>query len=209
LKFQLPKIYPITDVRICGLSHAEQVKRLITGGAAMIQLRDKDASPMDFYQAALEALEIGRRHGVKILINDRVDIALAIRADGVHLGQEDLSPGYARKLLGEKAIIGYSTHSVGQAREAVGLSVDYIAIGPLFHTRTKENPDDVIGLGGIRDVREAIGEFPLVAIGGIDAENIGDTLKAGADSAAIIRYLLSDAEDIIRKMRELTARCGF
>jgi thiamine-phosphate pyrophosphorylase len=208
LKFQLPKIYPITDVRVSGLSHAEQVKRLIAGGASMIQLRDKNASPRDFYRDALEALEISGRQGVKILINDRVDIALATQADGVHVGQDDLSPEHARKLLGDKAIIGYSTHSVEQAIEALSFPVDYIAIGPIFPTQTKEDPEDVIGLEGIREVRQAIGEFPLVAIGGIGAINIGDTLEAGADSAAIISYLLSAAEDITLKMKELTATYG-
>ncbi len=174
----------------------------------MIQLRDKHASPRDFYSDALEALEISRRQGVKILINDRVDIALATQADGVHVGQDDLSPEHARKLLGDKAIIGYSTHSVEQAIEALSFPVDYIAIGPIFPTQTKEDPEDVIGLEGIRDVRQAIGEFPLVAIGGIGAINIGDTLEAGADSAAIISYLLSAAEDITLKMKELTATYG-
>lgn len=174
----------------------------------MIQLRDKHASPKDFYRVALEALEISWRHGVKILINDRVDIALATQANGVHVGQDDLSPEHVRELLGGKAIIGYSTHSVEQAIEARRYPVDYIAIGPIYPTQTKESPDDVIGLEGIREVRRAIGEFSLVAIGGISAINIGDTLEAGADSAAIISYLLSEAEDITRKMKELTATYG-
>lgn len=174
----------------------------------MIQLRDKNASPRDFYRDALEALEISRRYGVKILINDRVDMALATQADGVHVGQDDLSPEHARKLLGDKAMIGYSTHSVEQAIEARRYPVDYIAIGPIYATRTKESPDDVIGLEGIREVRRTIGEFPLVAIGGINEKNLGDTLEAGADSAAVISYLLSEAEDITRKMKELTATYG-
>ncbi len=206
MKFQPPKIYPITDVRISGFSHAEQVTRLIAGGAEIIQLRDKDASPKDFYEAAVIVITLARRHGVKILINDRVDIALAANADGIHLGQNDLPPGHAGKLLGDNAIIGYSTHSAEQARNALDLPVDYIAIGPVFPTQTKEKPDDVVGLEGIRAVRDAIGDFPLVAIGGIDAENIGRVFDAGADSAAIIRDLLGDPGSITQKMRELTAR---
>lgn len=201
----LPKIYPITDIRLSGISHAEQVERLIAGGAEFIQLRDKHLSPNEFYEAAKKAVEIGRTHSVKILINDRVDIALAVKADGVHLGQEDLPPEAARKLLGKKAVIGYSTHSAAQAHAALRLPVDYIAIGPVFPTQTKQNPDETVGLEGIREVREAIGEFPLVAIGGIDQESIDDAFKAGADSAAVIRYLLSDSGSITQKMRELTA----
>jgi thiamine-phosphate pyrophosphorylase len=109
LNLELPKIYPITDVRLSGLSHAEQVKRLIDGGARFIQLREKHASPKDFYESASEALKIARENRVKIVINDRVDIALALKADGVHLGQDDLPPAEARKILGEKAIIGRKT----------------------------------------------------------------------------------------------------
>ncbi|MEP7039097.1 MAG: thiamine phosphate synthase, partial [Acidobacteriota bacterium] len=97
----MPKIYPITDTRITNLSHAAQVEKLIEGGATFIQLREKYASPKDFYEQAKEALKIARKSDVKIIINDRVDIALALGADGVHLGQADLSPEHARKILGE------------------------------------------------------------------------------------------------------------
>ncbi len=205
MNLTLPKIYPITDVRLARLSHAEQVERLIAGGAKFIQLRDKYSSPNEFYEAAKTVVEIGRTHSVKILINDRVDIALAVKADGVHLGQDDLPPEHARKLLGAEAIIGYSTHSVAQASDALLLPVDYIAIGPVFQTQTKEKPDDVVGLEGVRAVRQVIGDFPLVAIGGIDLNNVGLVFEAGADSAAVIRDLLSDALGITEKMRDLAA----
>lgn len=197
----LPKIYPITDTRLTGLSHAEQVEKLIAGGARFIQLREKRASPKEFYEAAQAALEIARRNGTKIIINDRVDIALAVGADGVHLGQDDLPPAAARKILGEKAIIGFSTHSVGQAIEAVGFPVDYVAIGPVFATQTKENPDEIVGLEGIRQVRAAIGDFPLVAIGGIRAENFRACLEAGADSLAIIKSILFPSEKIAENLQ--------
>ena len=118
----LPKIYPITDTRLVNLSHAEQVERLSGGGAKLIQLREKYDSPKDFYEQAKDALEIARKYDVKIIINDRVDIALALKADGVHLGQDDISPAHARKILGEKAIIGFSTHNLKQAIEAVKLA---------------------------------------------------------------------------------------
>jgi len=200
----LPKIYPITDTRLTSLSHAEQVEKLIAGGARFIQLREKHASPKQFYEAAQAAIEIARRDGAKIIINDRVDIALALKADGVHLGQDDLSPAEARKILGENAIIGFSTHSVGQAIEAVTLPLDYIAVGPVFATETKENPDEIVGLEGVRQVRAAIGDFPLVAIGGITTENFRAVLKAGADSLAIIKSVLFPPEKIAENLRSFT-----
>ena len=132
MKFTLPKIYPITDRRISGLSHIGQVQRLIDGGATLIQIRDKDAAGGEFYTAAVEAIEYARSRGVTIIVNDRVDIGMASGADGVHLGQDDLPPEHARKLLGDNAIIGFSTHSVEQALDAIKLPVDYIAIGPIF-----------------------------------------------------------------------------
>lgn len=200
----LPKIYPITDASITGLSHAEQVRRLLAGGATFIQLREKYASPEDFYRDAGKALEIAREGGAKIIINDRVDIALALKADGVHLGQDDLPPGEARKILGEKAIIGYSTHNLEQASEAVKLPIDYIAVGPVFATKTKENPDEIVGIEMVTRIRDAVGNFPLVAIGGITSENFQVVLRGGADSAAIISDLLSDADKITEKMLRLT-----
>ncbi len=196
MNLNLPKIYPITDTRLTKLSHAEQVKRLIKGGARFIQLRDKYALPKQFYDDAKLAIEIARQSSVKIIINDRVDIALALKADGVHLGQEDLPPAKAREILGEKAIIGFSTHSIGQAVEAVKLPIDYVAIGPVFATTTKENPDEVVGIEGVKRVREAIGDFPLVAIGGISAENVSQILESGADSAAVIKSILFPPENI-------------
>ncbi len=202
----LPKIYPITDTRISKLSHAEQVERLIEGGADIIQLREKYAAPKEFYEAAKVALKIARRRNVKIIINDRVDIALALEADGVHLGQTDLPPEHARRILGKKAIIGFSTHNLQQAAKAVKLPIDYLAIGPVFSTTTKTNPEKTVGIEGVKNVREAVGDFPVVAIGGITFENYRKILQAGANSAAIVRDLLSDANKISEKMREFLIR---
>lgn len=201
-----PKIYPITDTRISQISHAEQCLKLIEGGAKFIQLREKYALSDEFYEEAKKALEIARRHDVKIIINDRVDIALALKADGVHLGQNDLPPEKVRKILGQNAIIGFSTHSVGQALEALKLPIDYIAVGPVFDTSTKKNPDKVIGLEGLKKVRKVIGEFPLVAIGGINFGNFKDIFDAGADSVAIISRLISDADKITENFRKFNSR---
>jgi thiamine-phosphate pyrophosphorylase len=184
------KLYPITDRRISGLSHADQVEQLSSGGAPLIQLREKELPARAFYADAMAALHVARTLGTHLLINDRVDVALAIGADGVHLGQTDLPPAIARKLLGPDAIIGFSTHSVEQARAAVNLPVDYLAIGPIFSTHTKADPDPVVGLIGLREVRK-ICHLPLVAIGGINERNAGSVIAAGADAVAIIASLLA------------------
>ncbi len=192
----LPKIYPITDTNLTNLSHAEQVKKLIAGGAEFIQLREKHASAFDFYEAAEKSLKIARKHNVKIIINDRVDIALTLKADGVHLGQDDLPPEKAREMLGKKAIIGFSTHNLKQAIEAKNKPIDYIAIGPVFATNTKENPDKVVGLNKLKSIRKELGEIPLVAIGGINYENYQSVLNCEVDSVAVISGILSNPKKI-------------
>ncbi|HST51266.1 MAG TPA: thiamine phosphate synthase [Pyrinomonadaceae bacterium] len=204
----LPKLYPITDRRLSGLSHAEQVACLCDGGARVVQLREKSLSPREFYREAEEALLVARRRGAKLIINDRADIALALGADGVHLGQDDMPPESARALLGEDAIIGFSTHNVAQATQAARLPVDYVAIGPVFTTSSKSNPDPCVGLEGVARVRACVGRLPLVAIGGITRENARDVLEAGADSVAVIGALLTSTShaEITRRTREFLDR---
>lgn len=201
--FRLPRVYPITDTQISGLSHAEQVALLADGGATVVQLRDKHASAQDFYEQAKAALTVARARDVQLIINDRADIALALGADGVHLGQDDLPPAAARRLLGEDFVIGFSTHNLKQAIEASTWPVDYLAIGPIFPTSTKENPDPVVGLDGLRLVREAIGARPLVGIGGITRPNARAVISAGADSVALIRGLLTSPEGLSEGLRTL------
>lgn len=205
MNFELPYIYPITDTRLSGISHAEQVEKLICGGATLIQLREKQASPADFFKAADDVVTIARKNGVRIIVNDRVDIALAVKADGVHLGQDDLPPDAARAILGKNAIIGFSTHTLDQALAAIKLPVDYIAFGPIFQTKTKLDPDAVVGLDGLKRVREAIGDFPMVAIGGINRENLQSVFDAGAGSAAMIGAIVADPSAIERRMADLLA----
>ncbi len=208
MTFELPKLYPITDRRLSGLSHAEQVARLCEGGARLVQLREKHLSPREFYQEALEAVRVARSFGAKLIVNDRADVALAVGADGVHVGQDDVPPGAARSLLGEGAVVGFSTHNVGQASEASALPVSYVAFGPVFDTSSKEKPDPVVGLEGVRRVRAAVGGIPVVAIGGITAESAPAVLAAGADSIAVIGALLaaSDPAEITRRTRAFLAR---
>lgn len=208
MSFELPKLYAITDRRLSGLSHAEQVARLCDGGASVVQLREKHLGPREFYREAEEALKVARARGAKLIINDRADIALALGADGVHLGQDDMPPQAARALLGDGAIIGFSTHGPGQAAAAATLPVDYVAVGPVFATASKENPDPTVGLEGIALARALTGRLPLVAIGGISLENAPSVLAAGADSVAVIGALLTcgDPAEITRRTLNFKAR---
>ena len=196
-------LYTITDQHLSGLSHTEQVDLLIDSGAMLIQLREKTDSPLRFFKQAESAVRVARDRGAKIIINDRVDIALALKADGVHLGQEDLGPAAARRILGANAIIGFSTHSLEQARLAAQLPVDYVAIGPIFSTSTKPSTNRPVGLDGLARLREALGGVPLVAIGGITSENIAAVIKAGADVVAVIGDIWVPAKDSLIRIKRL------
>ena len=200
-RFSLPKIYPITDPKLSDLSHLEQTKALIEGGAALIQIRDKVSTSREVFDAAQDCLEYCKTKKVTLIINDRVDIAMMLGADGVHLGQDDLPPSKARALLGEDALIGYSTHTLEQAIEAIKQPIDYIAFGPIYSTATKADHDPIVGLEQLKTVRQAIGDFPLVAIGGINLENYLDVLNSGPDSVAMISALVGDAEKISANMK--------
>jgi thiamine-phosphate pyrophosphorylase len=199
MSISLPPLYPITDRRLSRLSHAAQVERLAAGGSTLIQLRDKWATPREFYGEALEAVRAARRLGVRIIVNDRVDIALAVGADGVHLGQDDLPADKARALAGDGFIIGFSTHSLKQALEASNAPVDYIAIGPVFGTTTKEDPDPAVGLEAIAEIKRRASK-PLVAIGGITLDRARSVIDAGADSLAVISDLYAGG-DITGRVR--------
>lgn len=203
MKFSFPTIYPITDTAISGLSISEQVRRLIKGGASLIQIREKRASSREFYEAAAASVEIAREDGIRIIVNDRVDIAMLVEADGVHLGQDDLSPIHARELLGKDAIIGYSTHTLEQAQAAIKMPIDYLAFGPVFATSTKDDPDPVVGLVILAQIKEVAGNLPLVAIGGITSDNIREVLKSRADSAAMIKALIAEPEKISANIADL------
>jgi len=186
--FQIPKLYPITDCQLSNCTHEEIVQMMLAGGARLIQLRDKDASARELLDAARACLPITQAAGARLIINDRVDVALTSGADGVHLGQEDLSVEEAREILGEDKIIGVSTHSLEQFNAALETSANYIAVGPVFQTKTKENADPVVGLELVRQAK-ALTDRPLVAIGGITVERAAEVIDAGADSVAVISAL--------------------
>jgi len=209
LRFILPKIYPITDTGLSGLSHAEQTGRLIDGGATLIQLRDKTGAANDFFEDASAAVEVAHRRGARVIVNDRVDIALMIGADGVHLGQEDLPTAEARRLLGASAIIGFSTHTTAQVEAAARMSeLDYIAFGPIFPTASKVAPDPAVGLEGLKTIRSLVGSLPLVAIGGINAKTLSQVLGSGADSVAVIGELYRSGPEIAGTFKRLTEFAG-
>jgi thiamine-phosphate pyrophosphorylase len=149
---------------------------------------------------------VARQRGIKIIINDRVDIALALKADGVHLGQDDLPPQAARQLLGPEAIIGFSTHTVKQALSATKMPIDYIAIGPIFSTQTKQSSNLAVGLDGLGQIRQAVGEIPLVAIGGITIQNSDAVLNTGADAIAVIRELWTNSGSVVSPTERLLHR---
>jgi thiamine-phosphate pyrophosphorylase len=205
VRIQLPKVYPITDARISGLSHAEQVQALLAGGANLIQLREKRASSRAFYVDAASALQITRSAGVKLIINDRVDIASALRADGVHLGQDDMPVDAARRILGDDAVIGFSTHNIEQVHQALSLPIDYLAFGPIFPTTSKRNPDPVAGLNQLRLACEMARPMPVVAIGGITTINAQEVLNARADAVAVISAILSNPVMIAENLRRFAA----
>ena len=190
MRLQIPKVYAITDTRLSGLSHADQVARLVDGGATLIQLREKHAAPKDFLRAAAAAFDVAEKQSVRIIINDRVDIAMALSAPGVHLGQTDLPVEVSRRLL-PQSIIGVSTHNLAQVEHAARMPVDYIAFGPIFSTGTKADREPVVGLNLLQQAKQLTGDLPLVAIGGITAANCLEVLHAGADSVAVISALLA------------------
>ena len=202
MSFHLPKIYPITDTTLSSLSHAEQVKRLIAGGATFIQLREKGNSVRAFCNDAGQAISIARSTGANVIINDRVDVALALGADGVHLGQTDMPVAAARRLLGDDAIIGFSTHNIEQVKAARDLPINYLAFGPIFHTQSKRNPDPVAGLEALGLIKSLNCPLPVVAIGGIDKSNVVAVWSAGADSAAIISAIVAEPAQIARNIHD-------
>jgi thiamine-phosphate pyrophosphorylase len=203
-----PFLYAIVDTGLLGArSVGVAVAELARGGAGLVQLRVKESTDADFLAWAREAVAAARSAGVPLVVNDRADIALLAGADGVHVGQEDLRPADVRRVLPAPAIVGLSTHNLAQLEASVGEPVDYVAIGPIFETRSKRNPDPVVGLDLVREARRRTSR-PLVAIGGIAGENAYRVVEAGADGVAVIsallsaRSLLMAAQGLVGRLRE-------
>lgn len=172
----------ITDKKLSPLSLFELTFNVLKAGAQCIQYREKEKTRLEIYQEALKLRKLARCFNAKFIINDHADIALAVNADGVHLGQEDLPLKDARRIM-RKKIIGISTHTLEQARKAEAEGADYIGYGPIFHTDTKDagNP---VGVDNLRIIKENV-SIPVVAIGGINTDNIEAVIDAGADAVAV------------------------
>jgi len=198
-----PPLYAILDPEQVQVSLPEMASRLAASGVALVQLRDKKSSAARVLARARELKAVLAPLGVRFLLNDRPDIAAIADCAGVHVGQDDLLPEDARRIVGPSRWVGVSTHTLDQLRVAAATSADYIAIGPVFPTSTKENPDPVVGLDFIRAARRLTGK-PLVAIGGITLETAGEVFRAGADSVAVIRDIVA-AQDPAERARAYLA----
>lgn len=200
----LPRLYAIADSEVLqshGISSIAFAARLGETGVQLLQYRDKSGSPQLVLQALVEIRAAVQRSACRVIVNDRADLAVLAEADGVHIGQDDLSPADARTVVGARRMLGVSTHTDAQVEAAEQSDADYIAVGPVFTTGTKLNPDPVIGLEGVRRAR-ALTSKPLVAIGGITRENARSVIDAGADSVAVISALLSRQESVATIARD-------
>ncbi|MBI3388560.1 MAG: thiamine phosphate synthase [Deltaproteobacteria bacterium] len=204
--FRFPShLYPIVDtLGDPGRLHVEIAEAMFAAGIRFLQLRIKDQPTRRFVDVARAVQARAVAHGAALIINDRSDIARLVNAAGVHLGQEDLPPADARRLLGPDSIIGFSTHSVVQADAAAREgAADYLGFGPIYETMSKTNPDPVQGLDGLGSVRGSI-PLPIVAIGGITLETMPAVLAAGADAVAVIGDLVR-ASDVGARVRQFLA----
>ncbi|HOW28058.1 MAG TPA: thiamine phosphate synthase [Elusimicrobiota bacterium] len=200
--FQDVDLYCVTAKPREGQTHEGLVESACRGGADIIQLRDKTLSPKDFISLGRALKKVCDQYGALFIVNDRVDVALACDADGVHVGQDDVPVAVARQILGHRKIIGCSTHSLQQAFQAETAGADYVSCGPLFATPTK--PDYApVGLDSVRHYRNVL-HIPFVAIGGIDASNVEAVINAGADRAAVVRAVFDqdDVEGAARSLKE-------
>lgn len=197
------RLHVLTDRKTSrGRSHLQVAEAAIAGGADVLQLRDKEASSGLLYREALELRKLTRDAGIPFIVNDRLDIALAVDADGVHVGQSDLPASVVRRILGPGKILGVSVATVEEAVRAERDGADYLGVGPVFEARgTKPDTGEPMGLDVIARIRPHC-RLPIVAIGGINAENVRKVREAGADGAAVISAIVS-TDDIPQATRRL------
>jgi thiamine-phosphate pyrophosphorylase len=189
----LPRLYAILDIDLCagrGLDPDAVLDGWLAAGVRLVQLRAKALSSSALLTLSQTCRDRCRRASAMFIVNDRADVARMAGADGVHVGQDDLDPRLVRQLVPAPGIVGLSTHSDAEVAAAMTVSIDYLAIGPVFATGSKANPDPVVGLGGVRRAVAIAGHVPVVAIGGITIERAGDVFGAGAASVAVISDLL-------------------
>ena len=201
-------LYVITDAKLSrGRSHWEVIRAAIAGGATVVQYREKEGTTRQMIEEARALRELARQAGVLFIVNDRVDIALAVDADGVHVGQDDMPAPLARKLLGAGKIVGVSVDNLEQALQAERDGADYIGAGPIFATPTKPDAAPPIGVEGLAQICRRV-SIPVVAIGGINAENAGPIVEAGAAGVAVVSAVVAapDVEAAARRLREAVER---
>jgi thiamine-phosphate pyrophosphorylase len=197
MRLVLPRLYVILDAALLTQSEIRIARNLADAGVRQLQYRNKGASARELLEKSqgLAGELISRK--VRFIVNDRADVAALAGASGVHIGQDDLSVEAARSLVGHSALVGVSTHNLDQFRAAAATSADYIAIGPVFETHTKSNPDPVVGTETVREARRMT-DKPIVAIGGITLERAPEVIAAGADSVAVISDILRAADSAKR-----------
>ena len=201
----LSGLYIILDPSICPKRPLiEVLTAAADAGASLFQYRNKTASMKDAYVEALALRQTAANAGVRFIVNDRCDLAMAVDADGVHLGQGDLPLRLARKIMGADKLIGISTHSPEQVQEATAGKPDYLGFGPIFKPGSKQDHDPVVGLEGLRAMR-SLTSIPVFAIGGIQLDRVGAIISAGANGVAVISAILT-ATDIRYAVREFLAR---
>ncbi len=179
----------ITNRNICEAKLVDIISQAIDGGVETVQLREKDLSTVELYVLASEIREITREKGANLIINDRVDIALAVDADGMHLGWQSLGIGIVRKMIGHDKLIGFSAHNLQEAEEAENSGADYVTISPIFDTAYKDYFVEPLGAEKIGKIKEEIG-IPVIALGGINENNVNGVLENGADGIAVITAIL-------------------
>jgi len=199
-RLALPPLYVILDAALLPSDPIELTKKLLDAGARLFQYRDKTPSSRELLHASQALCLTVRQHGGTFLVNDRADISRLAGASGVHLGQDDLSVAAAREVVGTSCLIGLSTHNLPQFEAAVESSADYIAVGPIFPTTGKHNPDRVVGVDFVRAARKLTTK-PIVAIGGITLERARQVIDAGADSVAVISDVLK-AKNPVDRVRQ-------
>jgi thiamine-phosphate pyrophosphorylase len=202
MRLVLPRLYVILDATLLNNSPHDCAQELAAAGVRLLQYRNKSASARDLLETSRQLASSLACYRSSLVVNDRPDVAALADAAGVHVGQEDLDPEQVRAVVGEKMWVGVSTHNLEQFRRAAATSADYIALGPIFATTSKENPDPVVGLELIRQVRP-LTDKPIVAIGGITLERAASVIAAGADSVAVIRDVLCAAKPGERARRYL------
>ncbi len=198
-------LYLVTDRALSlGRNNLEVIEAAVEGGVTVVQLREKGASTREFYEEGLKIRDFLRSRRIPLIVNDRIDIALALDADGVHLGQDDMPLPVARRILGPRKIIGISVFELEEAREAEAGGADYLGLSPVFLTGTKPDLTRHLGLEGIPPVRQSV-TIPLVGIGGMDETNAYDAVRAGLDGIAVVSAICSDSDP---KAAARTLRAG-